>query len=436
MRISVFGLGYVGIVTATCLADDGHTVTGVDIHPGKVELVNDGKSPIVEPGLGAKLQSAVSEGRLLATVNTEEAVDQTEISLICVGTPSADNGDLNLAHVRQVCREIGAALSKKDGYHTVVMRSTALPGSLRDTVVPELERASGKNAGKDFAVCNNPEFLREGSAIHDFLNPPKTVVGEFEAGAADPIVELYRSIDAPLVRTSVEIAELVKYVDNTWHALKVAFGNEVGRICKSLGIDSHEVMDIFLADRKLNISPAYLTPGFAYGGSCLPKDLRALSYLAARKDVSCPIIGAISDSNDIQIASALKSVLGLGAERLGLLGLSFKAGTDDLRESPLVELVERLIGKGFDIRIYDRNVNLANLVGTNRDYLMTHIPHIAQLFVDSAEAAIQHGDAIIVGNHDKSFADALDKAEGKRILDLVRIFDSRKSGGLYQGLSW
>jgi GDP-mannose 6-dehydrogenase len=436
MKISIFGLGYVGIVSAGCLAKEGHQVIGVDPNPVKVDLVNAGRSPVIEAQMDELVASAVASGQLRATSDAAEAIRGSELSLICVGTPSSANGSLNLQHVRNVCRDIGTAIKEKSAFHLVVMRSTMLPGSMRSTVIPELERASGLKAGEGFGVCNNPEFLREGTAVHDFYHPPKTVVGELIPGNGDRVVEIYSKLDAPMIRTTVDVAEMVKYVDNTWHALKVAFGNEIGRLCKSLELDSHTVMDIFVQDRKLNLSPAYLKPGFAFGGSCLPKDVRALSYMAKTNDVDMPIVNAILPSNVQQVELALQMVQASGVKTIGLLGLSFKAGTDDLRESPLVELVERLIGKGYDIRIFDRNVNLAHLFGANREYILNHIPHIAELFVDSLDAAVDHGALIIVGNRAEEFVEPLEQLSGgKKVLDLARLFD-RRSDDRYSGLSW
>jgi GDP-mannose 6-dehydrogenase len=376
---------------------------------------------------------------LSATTSAQQAIIESELSLVCVGTPSRHNGSLDTKHVRNVCGDIGAALRDKAGFHVVVMRSTMLPGTMRETVIPLLELASGKRAGVDFGICNNPEFLREGTAIRDYYNPAKTVIGELESCssiAGDKLAGLYETLDAPLVRTSLDLAEMVKYVDNVWHALKVGFANEIGRVCKAVELDSHSVMDIFVQDTKLNISAAYLRPGFAFGGSCLPKDLRALSYLARTADVDLPILNAVQLSNSQQVDIASDMIIRCNGRKIGILGLSFKAGTDDLRESPVVEVVERLIGKGFELRIFDCNVNLAQLVGANRDYILEHIPHVAELFVASAEDAVAHADVLVIGNNSKEFAIALESAGDKRIVDLVRLFDTRTSDGQYQGLSW
>jgi len=339
--------------------------------------------------------------------------------------------------VRRVCEEIGAALKGKSAFHVVVARSTMLPGSMRDVVIPTLEASSGKRAGHEFGVCNNPEFLREGTAVHDFYHPPKTVIGETDARSGELLARLYETMDAPMVRTTVETAEMVKYTDNVWHALKVGFANEIGNICKGLGIDGHKVMDIFCKDTKLNLSPYYMKPGFAFGGSCLPKDVRALTYKARSMDVDVPILGAILPSNERQIERGLKMIADKGSKKVGLLGFSFKAGTDDLRESPLVELIERLLGKGYDIRLYDRNVNVACLVGANRDYILNHIPHISRLMVDSIDEVLAHADTVVIGNGAAEFRDVPARLkDGQVMVDLVRITDMQSVPGRYDGICW
>ena len=437
MRVSVFGLGYVGAVSAACLATDGHEVVGVDKNALKVELINSGKSPIIEMSIDAMIQSAHSEGRLHATTDAADAIQSTELSLVCVGTPSESNGSLNLTHVRNVARDIGAGLRTLERYHIVVIRSTVLPGTVREVVIPELERASGKKAGTDFGICFNPEFLREGTAVKDYYHPPKTVVGEFDRRAGDELLALYAGLTAPIIRTSLETAEMVKYVDNTWHALKVGFANEIGSICKPLGIDSFEVMDIFCQDTKLNISPYYLKPGFAFGGSCLPKDVRALRYRAKTLDVEAPILNSILPSNDAHVRRGLDLVLSQGKRRIGVLGFSFKAGTDDLRESPIVELIERLIGKGYDLLVYDKNVHLASLTGANRDFILNHIPHIANLMRDGIEQVLAHAEIVILGNAGPEFTNIQSKLRpGQKIIDLVRVNAAAKSDAQYEGLCW
>lgn len=437
MQISIFGLGYVGAVSAACLAKDGHTIIGVDLSQTKVDLINEGKTPIIEKDIGELISAARTNKWLSATTEAAQAINETELSLVCVGTPSQPNGSLDLTHVSSVCEEIGRALKSKQEFHVVVLRSTMLPGSMRDTVIPILEKSSGKRAGLDFGVCNNPEFLREGSAVHDFYHPPKTVIGETDTRSGDRLAELYAKMDAPLIRTTVETAEMVKYTDNVWHALKVGFANEIGNVCKALGIDGHEVMGIFCQDTKLNLSPYYMKPGFAFGGSCLPKDVRALTYKARTLDLDIPILNAIIPSNERQVEHGIQMVMQKGNKKVGVLGFSFKAGTDDLRESPIVELIERLLGKGYDIRLYDRNVNLASLIGANRDYILNRIPHISGLMVDNIDAVIQHAETIVIGNNDEEFKQIPERLrEGQVLVDLVRIGKGRSQEGKYDGICW
>jgi GDP-mannose 6-dehydrogenase len=437
MDISVFGLGYVGAVSAACLAKDGHKVVGVDTNSTKVDLINAGRSPIIEGDLAEMIQDSVARGALRATVSAEEGVAASRLSLICVGTPSQANGSLKLDYVTAVCNDIGRALKASQGRHVVVMRSTVLPGTMRDVVIPTLERASGLRAGTDFGVCNNPEFLREGSAVHDFYNPPKTVIGETDKQSGNLLLRLYAGLSAPVVRTTVDTAEMVKYVDNTWHALKVGFANEIGNICKALGLDGHEIMDIFCMDTKLNLAPSYLKPGFSFGGSCLPKDVRALTHRARTLDLASPILNAILASNDLQTQRGLELILGSPGKSVGVLGFSFKAGTDDLRESPVVELIERLIGKGYKVSVFDRNVQLARLMGANRDYINQHIPHIAELMKSSLQEVIDASETIVIGNNDPEFRRVLDlKRPGQRVIDLVRIVDRRIGDEAYEGICW
>lgn len=437
MRISIFGLGYVGSVSAGCLASDGHTVIGVDPNQTKADLINSGQSPIVEKDIGEMIAKQVKDGRLSATTNVAHAVAETDLSLICVGTPSQLNGNLDLSYVRRVCEEIGDALRDKTGFHVVVARSTMLPGSMRDVVIPTLESHSGKVAGQGFGVCNNPEFLREGTAVWDYYNPPKTVIGESDPVAGDQLTRLYAGMSAPLIRTSIETAEMVKYADNVWHALKVGFANEIGNLCKALQIDSHKVMDIFCQDTKLNLSSYYLKPGFAFGGSCLPKDVRALTYKGKSLDVVLPILNAILPSNQMQIQRGVDMVLSKGRRRVGVLGFSFKAGTDDLRESPVVEVIELLLGKGVDLRIYDKNVNVAALTGANRDYILNHIPHISRIMVDSAAEVMAFAEVVIVGNGATEFRELVaTRRSGQIVVDLVRIVDQKSVEGSYDGICW
>ena len=426
MRISIFGLGYVGTVSAGCLASGGHEVVGVDPVQTKVDLINAGKSPIIEAGLEQIIASAVAEGKLRATTDQNQAVRETDLSFVCVGTPSQLNGNLDSTSVRRVCELIGSALREKQTRHTIVIRSTILPGTMRNIVIPTLEEHSGKRAGTDFGLCNNPEFLREGSAVNDFNSPPKTVIGQFNAGSGEMLASLYEHLEAPLIRTDIETAEMVKYVDNCWHALKIGFANEIGNFCDAFGVDAEAVMDIFCQDKKLNISSAYLKPGFAFGGSCLPKDLRALSYQAKMHDLQLPILNAVLPSNEMQISRGLRIVMESGNSRVGILGFSFKAGTDDLRESPMIEIIERLLGKGYDLRIYDRNVNLAALVGANRDFILNRIPHISRLMVTTIEGVLEFSKTIVIGNHDPEFQQIKSKLrEDQTLVDFVRITRSR-----------
>jgi len=437
MKLSVWGLGYVGTVSAGCLAQEGHEVIGVDSEPTKVDLINAGKSPIIEKDIGGIIERQVAAGRLSASTDAAVGVGWADLFLICVGTPSRGNGDIELKYVRRVCEEIGTALRNHEGAPVVVIRSTILPGTMRDVVIPTLEACSGRRAGAEFGVCINPEFLREGTAVHDFFNPPKTVIGELNRASGDLLASLYAQVAAPLIRTDIETAEMVKYADNAWHALKVGFANEIGHLCKELEVDSHRVMDIFCQDTKLNLSPYYLKPGFAFGGSCLPKDLRALLYKAKTLDVSLPILAAILPSNEQQIERAVRTVIEKGSKKVGILGFSFKAGTDDLRESPVVELTERLIGKGYDLRVYDANVKLAAIHGANRDYILNHIPHISRLMTRTIDEVLDHADTIVIGNAAPEFHDIPKRLkDDQTVVDFVRITDSRSVSGVYEGICW
>jgi GDP-mannose 6-dehydrogenase len=438
MNVSVFGLGYVGSVSAASFAADGHTVVGVDVNADKVASLNEGRSPIVEKGLDELIRTGAARGALRATTSTEDAVAATDLSLLCVGTPSRKNGSLDLTYLERVCEQIGAALAHKDSYHVVVVRSTVLPGTTHELVIPTLERASGKKYGAGFGVTVNPEFLREGTAIQDFRQPPLTLVGHNYTSDAAPTEALYARVDAPLVNTSIRTAEMIKYASNTWHALKVCFANEIGNLCKRVDIDSHEVMDIFCRDQKLNLSSYYMKPGFAFGGSCLPKDVRALQYRAKEVDLDMPVIQAILGSNQLQIQHALEQVMDSGRKRIGLLGFSFKAGTDDLRESPIVILAEALLGKGYDLRIYDKNVSIARLVGANKEYINTQIPHLSSLLCETIDEVLERSDVLVVGNAAPEFAEALKRTRPDQlIVDLVRVDTDRESiPARYQGICW
>src|SRR5712692_5536922 len=435
MKISVLGLGYVGTVSAACLAREGHEVIGVDPESRKIDLINAGRTPVIERDIGEIIEEQVAAGRLSATTDVTAAIRCTDLSLICVGTPSMPNGGIDLRHVRRVCEQIGSVLLNHQGAPVIVVRSTMLPGTMRELVIPTLEANSGKRAGTEFGVCINPEFLREGTAVHDYYHPPKTVVGEFNRASGDLLASLYARMPGPLIRTDIETAEMVKYADNAWHALKVGFANEIGNVCKALEVDGHRVMDIFCQDTKLNLSPYYLKPGFAFGGSCLPKDLRALLYKAKTLDLTLPILGAILPSNEQQIERGVRAVVEQGSRRVGILGFSFKSGTDDLRESPVVELAERLIGKGFDLRVYDGNVRLAAIHGANRDYILNRVPHISRLMVASIDEVLDHADTIVSGNAAPEFRDVPKRlTDGQTIIDLVRITDSRSVSGVYEGI--
>lgn len=431
------GLGYVGAVSAACLAKDGHTVIGVDPNPIKVDLINAGKSPIVEDQVAELVEEHAASGRLSATTDAAEAIGKTDLALVCVGTPGQDNGALDLTYLERASANIGKALRDTDSFYAVVVRSTVLPGTSRNVVIPAIEEHSGKTEGDQFGVVMNPEFLREGSAVYDFYNPPKIVVGGENDTAADMLLSLAPPTDAPVVRAPFEVAEMVKYVDNSWHALKVAFGNEIGRICAPLDIDSHAVMDVFCLDTKLNISSKYLKPGMAFGGSCLPKDVRAINYHARSNDVELPIMSSLTTSNETHLETALKMILDTGAKEVTILGLSFKAGTDDLREAPMVEIAERLIGKGVRLKIYDRNVSLARLTGANEKFIHDHLPHIGELLIDDIDAAVADAELVVLGNSDPAFSDVANIVPADLpVIDLVRVVSDPAGLENYHGLGW
>lgn len=439
MRVSIFGLGYVGAVAGACIADSGHNVIAIDTDPVKVKCIQEGRTPIIEPGLADMIKKNADEGRLTATLSCEEAVMNSDISLICVGTPSNADGSLKLDYVEAVCREIGAVLKNKKEFHIVVLRSTVVPGTAHNIAIPALEKASGKKAGVDFGFGNNPEFLRESTAIYDYFNPPKIVIGAMDEKTGQAISDLYKGIEAPEVITAVEVAEGVKYADNAWHAMKVGFANELGNILKEHGVDSHKVMDIFCLDTKLNISKAYLKPGFAFGGSCLPKDVRAIRASGQKHGVKTPIFDALLQANEEQVRRAHEMIRQSGVRKVGMMGLSFKAGTDDLRESPLVTLADLLIKDGIELSIYDPSVfEAAHMDGANKKYIREGIPHISQCLVEKPEDFVSKAEMFVIGNHGEDYARILAQAnDNSPIIDLVRLKDgSAESREAYSGICW
>jgi GDP-mannose 6-dehydrogenase len=436
VKVSLFGLGYVGCVSAACFARGGHRVIGVDVNPLKIDILNSGQSPIVEKDVGAFIMEGVVAGKLRATADPREAVFDSDVSLVCVGTPSRTNGSLELTHVWKVAEQIGAALRDKTDSHVVVLRSTMIPGTA-ERVAAILAERSGKSPGNGFAVVVNPEFLREGTAVADFLHPPYTILGGDDEAALDRVAELYRDLEAPLYRVPTRVAEMVKYANNAFHATKVAFANEIGNLCKGMGIDSHTVMDLFCRDVKLNLSPYYLKPGFAFGGSCLPKDVRALTARAREMDVPTPLLDSLLPSNQQQVRRVVDLLLGWRSRKLGFLGLSFKGGTDDLRESPIVEVIETVLGKGYDVKIYDSNVSLAKLFGANKEYIEKEIPHLDRLMCGSVAEVMAHADVVVVANRSEEFRQAMGAVrQGQRVLDLVRIVQESPANGDYHGLCW
>ena len=457
MRISIFGLGYVGCVGAACLAKLGHSVIGVDVNENKVKLINQGKPTIIEEGIAELCAEAHEKGLMRATTDVKDAVLNTDVSFIVVGTPSSKEGHLNLSYIYAVAKQIGEALAGKgerlavsgernsvtgDGLpvmgtlkHIIAIRSTVLPGT-NEKVGEIIAEASGLVRGRDFTVVSNPEFLREGTSVEDYFNPPLTLVGTDMPEAEAVFREIYRGIEAEFICTDIRVAEMMKYVNNTYHALKIVFGNEVGNICKELNIDSHKVMEIFCKDKQLNISPYYFKPGFAYGGSCLPKDMKALKTLAHDHYVEVPVIEAIGESNELQKRRAVQLIMAQGKRKIGILGLSFKAGTDDLRCSPIVDVVESLLGKGFEIRIYDKNVKVSELTGTNKDFIMAKIPHLQHFVSDDVDAVCRESDVLVVTNKEREFAELLACYPGKVVVDLVRQWKEVDYAGRYEGLSW
>jgi GDP-mannose 6-dehydrogenase len=437
MNISIFGIGYVGAVAAACLARDGHEVVAVDINSDKVDDIACGRSPIVEPRLGGLISEAVTAGRLRATCAVDEAIGATELSFVCVGTPSEPNGSLNTSYVSHVSKQIGAAIRRKNDFHSVVVRSTMLPGTMEGLVIPVFEKCSTKTAGEGFGIAYYPEFMREGSAISDYDSPGAMVFGIHDEATCNRLLDLHSHLRMTPRIVSIRAAEAVKYVNNAWHALKISFANEIGLVSKAFGIDSFDVMDVLCADTKLNISPSYLRPGFAFGGSCLPKDLCALRYRARMLDVETPVLDGVWRANENQLEAAYRSIERTGQRRIGLVGLSFKPDTDDLRSSPFVQLAERLIGRGYRVRIYDPVVRLSSLVGANRAHVLAHLPHIADLLMEQAEDLVAQSDVIVVGDA-RAFEPLVDQTEkeDKLVIDLVRVDRRRSSNGQYQGLCW
>jgi GDP-mannose 6-dehydrogenase len=434
----VFGLGYVGAVSLACLARDGHHVVGVDVDPHKLELIRSGRSPIVEEGIQDLMKQVVESGRVTVTNDVQQAISATELSFVCVGTPSSPNGGQDLSAIKRVMEQIGAALANKSAHHTIVLRSTVQPGTVETLVRPTLEHASGKKSDADFAVCFQPEFLREGTSIKDYDNPPLTIVGARAPAAAERVKQVFQHLPCEFVNTSIGVAELMKYACNAFHAVKITFANEIGRIAQSAGVDAREVMDFVCRDKRLNISPAYLKPGFAFGGSCLPKDLRALNYLAKVNDLTLPMLGSVLGSNRAHIDHALDKVMVPGVKRVGMLGLSFKAGTDDLRESPLVAVAERLIGKGYQLRIFDSEVNLSRLIGANKRFIEESIPHIGNLMVESNEAAIADAQVAIVSVATPAVLKALANHTypDLAVVDLVGLPRDAIKCARYSGICW
>ena len=437
MKISIFGLGYVGCVSLGCLAQYGHHIIGVDISKKKVECVNRGRSPIVEKNMDSIINTAHRLGRIAAITNGTEAVKRSDVSFVCVGTPSTTNGHTDLKALYSVSVEIARGIKEKNDFHVVVIRSTVPPGT-HDSITKIIQEHSGKTPDDDFAILSNPEFLREGSAVKDFFDPPFTLVGGTNHIAIQKMRTIYSKINSPFVVTDIRIAEMIKYVNNAFHALKITFANEIGNICKRLQIDSHELMNIFCLDTKLNISSAYLKPGFAYGGSCLPKDLKALKTIAHDFYLNCPLLDNISRSNDIQRELVYNEIMELDKQKLGFLGLSFKAGTDDLRNSPIIDIIERLLGRGFDIKIYDRNVHLSQLIGANKEYIQKKIPFISRFLTNNLDEILQHSEVVVIVNKEHEFAEVLNsKGQGKVIYDLVNIApEIRDKNKDYIGIAW
>jgi len=437
MKLSIFGIGYVGAVSSACLASEGHSVLAVDVNEFKVATLNAGRAPIVEAGLEEMIAANVAEGRLKASTDVQTAIHSTQLSIICVGTPSMTNGNLDLSYVVRVCETIGAALREKAEHHVVVLRSTMLPGSMHNVVIPVLERCSGKKAGVDFGIAFYPEFLREGTAIKDYYEAGVIIFGTDDAKSADILRELVSNVHGSLFVTDIATAEAIKYANNAWHAAKIVFANEIGLFCKAHHIDSHKVMEIVCADKRLNMAPTYLKPGFAYGGSCLPKDLRALHYKARSADLDLPMLDSLAESNAQQIKKVFDMVQAAGNRRVGIVGLSFKGGTDDMRESPAVELAEQLYGKGYQLGIFDHNVVLAKLTGANLSFIQAHIPHLSNLLTNNLAEVVEFAETLVVCTNDWGGQELPALKPTQVLVDVVRLKDERRpKGGVYQGLCW
>lgn len=434
MNISVFGLGYVGCVSLGCLAQNNHHVIGVDKIKNKVDLINSGKPTIIEKNIDRIISEQFKKNNISATTDYIKAIEATDVSLISVGTPSTSEGHLNLEYVFKTAEEIGLGLKNKKEFHTIAIRSTVMPGT-NAKVATLIANISRKTLNKDFAVVSNPEFLREGNAVRDFFYPPITVLGCENKKGIEKMKEVYSKIDAPIEEVDVRVAEIIKFVNNTFHTLKITFANEVGNICKALNIDSHQVMELFVKDKKLNLSPYYLKPGFAYGGACLPKDLKGLKTLAHDSYVQSPVIEAIEQSNINQKNIVIDLISKTGFKKIGILGLSFKAGTDDLRFSPIVEVAELLLGKGYELKIYDKNVRASQLTGTNKNFIEQHIPHLTDLIFDDVDKAIEDSDLIIISHNLKEFDGIIQKYPKKRFIDLVRI-TKQTTAENYEGICW
>jgi GDP-mannose 6-dehydrogenase len=436
MHVSVFGIGYVGAVSAACLAKSGHSVVAVDMSAEKVRAVQEGRSPIVEAGLGELIRAGVESGRLRATVDGASAVAETDLSFVCVGTPSRTNGSLDLTQVVRACEEIGRAIASKRQFHAVVMRSTMLPGSVTGVVIPILENFTGGRLGSEFGVAIYPEFLREGTALRDHHEAGIAIFGASDDRTLGMLREAVGPTTAREMLLDPATAEMVKYTCNAWHATKIVFANEIGALCKALGMDGHSVMSAVCADTRLNLSAAYMKPGFAFGGSCLPKDLRALTHKAKALDVECPMLDSLMPSNELQIRRAMEIVQAAGNRRIGMIGLSFKAGTDDLRESPAVELAERLYGKGYELKIYDRNVAYARLTGGNLAFIQSRIPHLTMLLTDDLDDVAAYAGTLVIAHGDMGEGRVLPHLRSDQVLvDLARLAD-RPPCGRYEGICW